>query len=248
MGLPQGLMTVSPKKLLELGINFDSEAISPQLLGQLEAERGADATLTNAPTWNSPATTEALLEANAVIGFPATNVSKLNGKLDIDASDIYAGEGIGMSCALCHSITDGGFHKPSGGVRGGTIGRRLDALGNHDLEFGKIVALGKASRAYYPTLALKLEANQGKSVSRKGVGVALITPAATELEVDAYLNDSVLYPIGMFDDEADGNGAPVHNTPFFRTELSAPWGLRVGFTFCKTSQIMSTPNSWSPRT
>jgi hypothetical protein len=54
--------------------------------------------------------------------------------------------------------------------------------------------------------------------------VGLISAAATETEVDAYLNDSELYPIGMFDDAPDGNGAPMHNAPLFRTDLAAPWG------------------------
>lgn len=55
----------------------------------------------------------------------------------------------------------------------------------------------------------------GKSISRKGVGVGLVS--ATEAEVDAYLSDPILYPTGMFDDAIDGNGAPMHITPL-------PWG------------------------
>jgi hypothetical protein len=58
--------------------------------------------------------------------------------------------------------------------------------------------------------------------------VNLISAEAPEPEVDAFLNDGELYPVGMFDDETDGNGAPMHNTPFFRTELSAPWGSEGG--------------------
>ncbi len=54
--------------------------------------------------------------------------------------------------------------------------------------------------------------------------MGLISAAATEGEVDAYLSDPKLYPIGMFDDAPDGNGAPMHITPFFRTDLGAPWG------------------------
>jgi hypothetical protein len=45
-----------------------------------------------------------------------------------------------------------------------------------------------------------------------------------ETAVDAYLNDPTQYPVGMFDDAIDGNGAPMHITPFFRTDLAAPWG------------------------
>ena len=100
----------------------------------------------------------------------------------------------------------------------------LDGQTNHDLQVGKAFAVGKFSRAVYPTLALDLVANKGGSLSRKGPGVGLISAAATEAEVDAYLSDPELYPIGMFDDAPDGNGAPMHITPFFRGDLAAPWG------------------------
>ncbi len=70
------------------------------------------------------------------------------------------------------------------------------------------------------------------SATRKGVGPSsgLISAAATEAEVDAYLSDPVLYPVGMFDDAVDGNGAPMHITPFFRTDLAAPWGSEGSIT------------------
>jgi hypothetical protein len=229
--LPQGLKTVTPARLLQLGLSFDSEMIPSTLAASFEAELKTDLTPSVAPTLNDVATTEALLEAGAVIGLPAINVSALNGKLEVDDADVYAGESIGMSCALCHSITDGSLYKPAAGTRGGTVGQRVDGSGNHDLEFGKTIALAEGSRGYYPTLALRLVQNGGKSVSRQGPGVGLISAAGTELEVDAYLNSSELYPIGMFDDGLDGNGAPLHNTHFFRTDLSAPWGSEGSFQF-----------------
>ncbi len=46
---------------------------------------------------NDPATTEALVEANAIIGVSARNVAALNGKLDIDATAVYAGESVGIA-------------------------------------------------------------------------------------------------------------------------------------------------------
>lgn len=128
---------------------------------------------------------------------------------------------MGMSCALCHSITDGSVYALP---HGGGIGKRTDGLPNHVLNFGATIALGEATRAFYPGLALDLVANNHKSVTRKGVGVALISKAATETEVDAFLNDPELYPVGMFDDAPDGNGAPLKNANLFRTDLAAPWG------------------------
>ncbi len=225
--LPQGMKEagVTPLQALALGISVDIDNVPPAMAATIAAELKTDLSPAKAPALNSPATTEALIEANAVVGVSARNIAlPLNGKLDINTADVYAGESVGITCAFCHSITDGSVFKPAAGKRGGTIGKRVDGPTNHDLEVGKAIAAGKYSRAFYPTLALNLTANMGMSVSRKGPGVGLISAAATETEVDAYLSDPELYPIGMFDDAPDGNGAPMHITPFFRTDLGAPWG------------------------
>ncbi|MEJ7731357.1 MAG: hypothetical protein WKG00_19345 [Polyangiaceae bacterium] len=222
--LPQGMKAaaVTPLMALAEGLSVDADRIPEAMKDALVAELATDLSPAQAPLLNDPATTEALVEANAVIGFSARNVTALNGTIDIDPDDVYAGESVGATCALCHGITDGSVYKPQG--KGGSIGKRVDGPTNHDLQFGRILSLGLASRAYYPTLALDLQANMGMSLSRKGPGVGLISAAATEVEVDAYLTDSELYPIGMFDDATDGNGAPMHITPMFRADLAAPWG------------------------
>ena len=224
--LPQGMKEagVTPLMALKLGLSVDIEKVPAALATAIAAELKTDLSPSHAPKLNDPATTEALVEANAILGVVARNVKTLNGTLDIDPTDVYAGESVGVSCAFCHSITDGSVFKPAAGARGGTIGKRVDGLTNHDLEVGKSVALAKHSVAFYPTLALQLTANGGKSLSRKGPGMGLISAAPTEIEVDAYLNDPVLYPIGMFDDAPDANGAPMHITPLFRGDLGAPWG------------------------
>ena len=225
--LPQGMKEagVTPLQALALGLSVDIEKVPAAMVPIVAAELKTDLSPANAPALNSPATTEALIEANAVIGVSARNIKlPLNGTLDVNATDVYAGESVGITCALCHSITDGSIYKPAAGKRGGTIGKRVDGPTNHDIQVGKAVAAAKFSRAFYPTLALELTANMGKSVSRKGPGIGLISAAGTEAEVDAYLSDPVLYPIGMFDDATDGNGAPMHITPFFRQDLAAPWG------------------------
>ena len=224
--LPQGMKAagVTPLQALALGISVDIEKVPAAMATTIAAELKTDLSATKAPALNDPATTEALIEANAIIGVSARNVITLNGKLDINNTDVYAGESVGITCAFCHSISDGSVFKPAAGTRGGTIGKRVDGQTNHDLQVGKAIAAGANSRAFYPTLALDLVANKHMSVSRKGPGVGLISAAGTEVEVDAYLSDPALYPIGMFDDAPDGNGAPMHITPFFRTDLAAPWG------------------------
>ena len=223
MQLPQGVAAakVTPLMALAGGLSVDIEKVPAAVAKLIAAELKTDLSPKNAPTLNSPAATIALVEANAVIGLSVRNVKKLNGTLDINAADIYAGESVGVTCALCHGITDGSVYKSEAG---GSIGKRVDGPTNHNLNVGANLALALNSRAYYPTLAVELVANKGMSLSRKGPGVGLISKAATEAEVDAYLNDPELYPVGMFDDGPDGNGAPMHITPFFRTDLAAPWG------------------------
>ncbi len=223
--LPQGIIAagLTPVQALKAGLCVDIDAIpAGATKDKVAAELKTDLTPANAPTLNDPATTVALIELNAVIGVSARNITQPpDGKITINPTDVFAGESVGISCAFCHSITDGSvFSLPNGG----SIGHRLDGPTNHFLNVGAAVALGANSRAFYPSLALDLVANNHGSVSRKGVGMNLISAAASELEVDTYLKDPVLYPVGMFDDAIDGNGAPMHITPMFRTDLAAPEG------------------------
>jgi mono/diheme cytochrome c family protein len=228
--LPQGVVAnkITPAQALAAGLSVDIDAVPAAMktviAAQLAAADAGDPT--SIPALQDPANTEALIEANAVIGVVtrknhARFTGPLDGKLAIDDTDVFAGESVGISCALCHGATDGSVLSLKGS---GTIGHRVDGRANHELQVGKIIALANHSVAYYPTLALDLVANNHGSVSRNGVGKNLIPAAPTEAQVDAYLNDDNLYPAGMFDDQPDGNGAPVHNTPLFRTELAAPWG------------------------
>ncbi len=223
--LPQGIAAanLTPVMALKAGLSVDIDAIpAGDVKTKLAAEVKTDLSPANAPLLNDPATTIALIEMNAVLGISARNIQKpLNGKIDINNDDVFAGESVGITCAFCHSITDGSVLVVP---NGGTIGKRVDGPTNHFLNVGASIALGAQSRAYYPTLALNLVANMGKSVSRKGVSMNLISAAATEVEVDAYLNNPDLYPVGSFDDAIDGNGAPMHITPMFRADLQAPEG------------------------
>ena len=225
--LPQGLLATgfTTAQALALGVNIDIDAVPAALRAKITAETKTDLSAKKAPLLNDPATFITLVEANAVVGLPARNVTELNGTLDIDDADVYAKESMGMSCAICHSITDGSVYSTP---HSGGIGKRTDGRANHDLNFGALIALGEGTRSYYPTLAADLVANKHQSVSRKGPGVSLISKAATEKEVDAFLNDPEQYPVGMFDDSVDGNGAPMHNAPLFRTDLAAPWGSDGG--------------------
>jgi hypothetical protein len=101
---------ISPRTALDLGLKVDADALHG-VQGALQSG-GLDL--------DSPATTLALLKANAVVG--------LTGFFNSDGSL----KSVGIQCALCHSTVDNS-------VAPG-IGHRLDGWANRDLDVGKIVA------------------------------------------------------------------------------------------------------------
>src|SRR5215467_14177064 len=116
---------VSPKTALAVGLKVDIDALSSNLVQQIEKGR---------VNLNDPAVTLALLKLNAVVGL--TGVFNSSGTLS----------SIGIQCALCHSTVDNsasalcaGQITPNPGT--GCIGHRLDGWPNRDLNVGAIVAL-----------------------------------------------------------------------------------------------------------
>ncbi len=125
------------------------------------------------------------------------------------------GENVGISCAICHTITDNSvFEIPLKG----SVGRRLDGRATHSIDMVKLLAMAANSRAYYPNLQLELD---GKTIGRAPKG---IRKESTEEEVDAYLKNAQFYPRSTFDETQDGIGNPVQNTPLFRQDLGGPYG------------------------
>ena len=205
--LPAGMVAagVTPRQLLALGVNVDMDMLPPAIRTAIAAQSAA--------VLDDPAMTIAILNANAVVGMP---VKDSNGDGVLNAAN---GDKVGGTCALCHTRTDENaiFTAPGGG----SVGSRLDGRATHNLNFGRLMALGTNSRALYPLLQLSLAANGGKSLGRAPTG---LTGTSTEAQVDAYLSDPSFYPVGMFDDTFDGNGDPMHNVPLFRQDLAAPFG------------------------
>jgi len=221
VGLPAGMIAsnFTPVRALQNGLHIDSEAIPAALRDALVAELRTNLSAAQAPLLNSVSTTVALINANAVIGLPPKDTDR-NGRIDI-----LAGDKVGATCALCHTITDGSVaNMPNGG----SIGRRQDGRAPHTLNFGNLVATGTNSLAYYPALQLSLSANGGATLGRAPRG---LTEESSEAEADAYLSNPQFYPPGMFDDTVDGNGDPMHNMPLFRTDLAAPWGSEGALQF-----------------
>lgn len=170
-----------------------------------------------------------LLNANAIIGVAAKD-SDGNGTIDVAGADK-----IGLTCALCHGITDkSGFDLPSGG----SIGKRIDGPAVHTINLGAILAMASNTRALFPMVQLK--GADGKSIGR-APSAAGLTKASTEADFDAYFSNPNYYPVGMFDDTVDGNGNPMHNSPLFATNLAAPWGSGASCRSSITSRTRSTP-------
>lgn len=107
-GVGSGL---SARTALGLGLKVDVAAL-PQAV--VQALRRGEVDLT------SPATTLALLRANAVIG--------VQGRFD-DNDNLTS---LGITCALCHSTVDDSLTEG--------IGNRLDGWPNRDLNVGAIIA------------------------------------------------------------------------------------------------------------
>jgi mono/diheme cytochrome c family protein len=158
---------LSPKMALSLGLKVDVEALSPELVAQIKAGK---------VDMEDPASTVALLKANAVVGVTAF--------LNADGS----ARSVGIQCALCHSTVDDSF-APG-------IGRRLDGWPNRDLNVGEIVALSPSVKPFSDLLGVdegavrkvlkswgpgKYDAElvqDGKTASAKGGSGATVLPAA----------------------------------------------------------------------
>lgn len=211
MRLPQGMMQekVTLLQLLETGFHIDADALDENLRQTLAQEFKTDQSAAKAVRLHDPAVALRVIEANALIGVVAKDSNK-DGKIDL-----RRGDKVGVTCAICHTVTDGSVAAMAGK---GSIGRRLDGLGTFSLDMGKALAIAANSRAYYPNLQLELG---GETVGRAPKG---IRKDSTEAEVDAYLKNPEFYPRGTFDETSDGIGNPVQNTPLFRQDLAGPYG------------------------
>jgi hypothetical protein len=158
---------LSPKMALSLGLKVDADALPSDLVAQIKAGK---------VDMNDPASTVALLKANAVVGVTAF--------LNSDGS----ARAVGIQCALCHSTVDDSF-APG-------IGHRLDGWPNRDLNVGEIVALAPTLKPFTDLLGVddagvrkalktwgpgKYDAElvqDGKATAPQGRSAATVLPAA----------------------------------------------------------------------
>jgi hypothetical protein len=158
---------LSPTMALSFGLKVDAEALPADLVAAIKAGK---------VDMNDPASTVALLKANAVLGVTAF--------LNPDGS----ARSVGIQCSLCHSTVDDSF-APG-------IGRRLDGWPNRDLNVGEIVALAPSLKPFTDLLGAddatvrkvlkswgpgKYDAElvqDGKTAGPNGRSAATVLPAA----------------------------------------------------------------------
>lgn len=237
MQLPQGIAEagVTPLQALQLGLSVNFDALNAPTQAALGAALeavlgGADP---NDTAFGDPAVTLSLINQNAVIGvvvFDPNGVRKPLG--NTGSLDIAAGDKVGLTCAVCHAITDDSVLAANEalGTRG-SVGSEVDGPTANGLDVGTILAAAKNSLAYYPMLQVRFDTLGGATIGR-GNFAGLQTGGGvvpSEAEADAYLTgsgpDGRFYPVGQFDAFPEGIGNPLHIAPFFRTDLAAPWGI-----------------------
>ena len=148
---------VDPVTALAVGLKVDVQALPAAVLQGIQ---NGTANLT------SPATTIALLKADAVVGLKGT-VQNINGQ------DVLTR--VGVTCALCHSTVDDSL-APG-------IGKRQDGRPNRDLNVGAIIALSPAVNAAKKLIYLSW--GKGKYDPRynfDGLSKPLVIPPAYGLD------------------------------------------------------------------
>jgi hypothetical protein len=158
---------VSPKAALALGLKVDADALPLTVTQELQQ---------NQLNLDDPATTAALLKANAVVG--VTGFFDPQGGL----------QSVGIQCALCHSTVDDSM--------AAGIGHRLDGWPNRDLDVGKVIALAPNLKPFTDLLGVddatvrrvlnswgpgKFDAElilDGKAMRPDGKPAAVLIPAA----------------------------------------------------------------------
>lgn len=218
--LPKGMADakLTPKQALEAGLQVDIEAVEPAMREALVKELKSDLSPANAPMLHDAAVTVKLIEANAIAGVVAVDTNG-DGKIQIAPAGV---DKVGISCAICHTVTDKSVFELPGA---GSIGKRIDGLAATTLDVGKLLAVAANSRAFYPNTHVDL----GPAPTASRAGKKPLDAESTEADFDAFFTDRELYPVGTFDETQDGNGNPVINTALFRQDLAAPYGTAGEF-------------------
>ncbi|WP_399258849.1 hypothetical protein [Terriglobus albidus] len=162
--IEQAVSQLTPVTALGLGLKVDSEALSPSV---------GEAIKQGKINLNDPAVTIALIKQNAVLGVVGTFSNNTLEK-------------VGFTCALCHSTVDDSV------VPG--IGKRIDGLGNRDLNVGAIVA---AAPNLQPVVNLLQLAPQDAGITVQDVRTVLNSWGPGKFDAELFLDGKAFNPEQM---------------------------------------------------
>lgn len=239
MQLPQGIIAaeLTPLQALSLGLSVNAESLEPTFAGVVVAQINAALAGQDAPALSDPAITLELIRQGAVIGVVPFGADGKRLPLGSDPtfSDSAQIAKVGVSCALCHSVTDGSV-LAANTVGPGSVGVQIDGRAAEKLDVGAIFAASGNPLAYLPFLQLKFDALDGATLGRgdfAGIDSSLTIEQQTA-QAREYLTSNNAkgmrhYPVTSFDATPDGIGNATYIAPFFRTDLAAPWGSSGSF-------------------
>jgi len=140
--MPKGMADakLTPKQALEAGLQVDIDAIDLAMREAMAKELKTDMSPANAPMLHDPMVTVKLIEANAVAGIVPVDTNG-DGKIEITPA---GPDKVGISCAICHTVTDKSVFELPGA---GSIGKRIDGLAATTLNVGKLLAVAANSPA-----------------------------------------------------------------------------------------------------
>jgi hypothetical protein len=153
--IQQAVSSLTPRTALALGLKVDADALSPSVV---EAIKHGIVNL------NDPAVTLQLIKQNAVLGVVGTFNDNTLSK-------------VGFTCALCHSTVDDSVALG--------IGKRIDGLGNRDLNVGAIVA---SAPNLDPVVNLLRLAPQDASITVQGVRNVLNSWGPGKFDAELFLD------------------------------------------------------------
>lgn len=225
---------ISPKTALAVGLKVDVDALPKPLRKSLKK---------GMLDLDDPATTLALLKANAVVG--------VIGFFDTSGNALRS---IGITCALCHSTVDNSF-APG-------IGHRLDGWPNRDLNVGAIVALAPDLTALTDLLSVdvatlksvlnswgpgKFDAEvflDGKAFRPDGRSAATLIPPAFGLagvDLHTWTGWGSVTHWNAFVANLEMHGKGIFHDPRLNDPAKFPIAARAGFADVQNSPDLVTP-------
>ena len=224
---------VSPKAALSVGLKVDMDAVPPDMAAAIKAGK---------VNMDDPASTVALLKANAVVGVTAF--------LNADGS----AKSMGIQCALCHSTVDDAF-APG-------IGHRLDGWPNRDLNVGAIVAMApdlspltnllgvdaagvkKVLQSWGPGKYDAELVQDGKAMRPDGKSAATLLPAAFGLagvNLHTYTGWGSVTHWNAYVANTQMHGKGVFYDPRLNDKSRFPVAAKAGFADMRNSPDLVTP-------